>query len=256
MSAHKALVVALVTMLAVACGGGEPAAQDPAPTPTPRPVPTGEPLAASEIPFAELDVGIAAVEDLAVEAGETVTVDYLVHNATADDEKLTMRVVEDTGLVPELSAKSLIVEGFGVVQITATFSVPDAALEGDEFTYSVLVFKASDAEHRLAATTRVRVIDVVGVRPVAEPNRAVTSTNERVIAYVVGNDTGRDIDAASVRIVGGAFRGAGVDAEGAGFIGYRPYENVIGTDAVLYEVCTTRGLCDTGVLTVTVERAD
>ena len=66
-----------------------------------------------------------------------------------------------------------------------------------------------------------------------------------------GNDVGQ-LDLETLRIVGGGFRAADLSVPNIGFINYEPFANLTGPDVVLYEICSTRGLCDTTTLTIDV----
>ncbi len=157
------------------------------------------------------------------------------------------------GLQVETTPSSLRLDTGDAGALTTTVRVPEDL--DTEATFELVAVFADDTTARDALTVTVAPVAVSGDRPSLGDDRAATATNERVISYVVANDTDTDgdLDLGTLRIVAGAGRAADAAASSDGTITYEPFANRTGTDVVLYELCDTTGLCDTAALTVIVE---
>lgn len=253
MTRISALVVG-VALLAGACGSG--ATEDVASTPAPAE--PGTPAVSDDAPtdlaMVEAPLALLGATALGARPGETLTIDHLVENLTATTRTVAATARNATeGVVVDTAPSSLRLEPGGVAVVTTTISVPDG-FDNDADFELVVVF-ADDVTARAALTVTVGRADSAGERPELGDDRAATTTNERVISYVVGNDTDPDgaVDLSTLRIVAGAGRAADAVASPDGTITYEPFANRTGTDVVLYELCDTTGLCDTAALTVVVE---
>ncbi|MFN3216634.1 MAG: Ig-like domain-containing protein [Acidimicrobiales bacterium] len=253
MTRISALVVS-AALLAGACGSGTPddVALDPVPEVPGTQVPTDDPP--TDLAMVEPPLALLGATALSARPGETFAIDHLIENLTGSTRTVAATARNPTeGLVVDSAPSSLRLEPGGVAVLTTTISVPEE-FENDA-DFEVVVVFADDVTARAALTVSVGVADTTGERPGLGDDRAVTTTNERVISYVVGNDTDPDgdLDLATLRIVAGAGRAADAVASPDGTITYEPFANRTGTDVVLYELCDTTGLCDTAALTVIVE---
>jgi hypothetical protein len=253
MTRISALVVS-AALLAGACGSGAPedVALEPGTEIPGMQVPTDDPP--TDLAMAEPPLALLGATALTATTGETFTIDHLVENLTGNTRTIAVTARNGTeGLVVDATPSSLRLDPGGVASVTTTIAVPEG-LEGNAAFELVTVF-ADDVTARAALSVSVGVADAAGERPELGDDRAATSTNERVISYVVGNDTDTDgdLDLSTLRIVAGAGRAADAVASPDGTITYEPFANRTGTDVVLYELCDTGGLCDTAALTVTVE---
>ena len=237
---------------AVACGSG--AADDVASEPSPGVADAG--AVSDELPtdLEMVEPSLALLGSAAVTAapGETLTIDHLVENLTDSTRTVTVTARNATeGLVVDAAPSSLRLEPGGVAR--STISVPEG-LRGDAVFELVVVF-ADDVTARATLEIVVSPGDATGSRPELGDDRATTTTSERVISYVVANDTDPDgdLDLSTLRIVASAGRAAAASASPDGTITYEPFADRPGTDVILYELCDTTGLCDTAALTVTVE---
>lgn len=253
MNRLSALVVG-AALLAGACGAGstDDVAIEPAPEIPGTQIQTEDPpavLGMLEAPLALLGASVVTATP-----GETFTIDHLVENLTGSTRTIAVTARNATeGLVVDASPSSLRLDAGDVAALTTTISAPEG-LEGDA-TFELVVVFADDVTARATTTVSLGTAEASGERPVLDDDRAVTTTNERVISYVVGNDSDPDgdLDLSTLRIVAGAGRAADAVAAPDGTIAYEPFANRTGTDVVLYELCDTTGLCDTAALTVIVE---
>ncbi len=246
----SATIVAFALILA-ACGGGEAAA--PEPTPTDSPAPTATATAPDELALLQTEVGLDGDTYALVQPGETVEIDHLLYNRSTAARSMTFRI-RDTDLDVSLALTSLRVGPEEAIHFTSTVAVPDTAKVGDVLDYTVLAAVSSDTDQRAVMTVKLEVTDAVGQRPEIGPHRGQTETNEKVTLYVLtgADDADGDLDFSSLRIVAGGFRAADLVARPDGTIVYLPFQNVTGTDLVLYELCDSEQRCDTNVITIDV----
>ena len=89
--------------------------------------------------------------------------------------------------------------------------------------------------------------------PVANDDTATTDPATKVNVIVLANDTDPDgnLDPTTVRITQNPTNGLAVVTPN-GTIDYTPTAGFAGTDTLTYEVCDTEGLCDTALVTITV----
>lgn len=251
--------VCALTMTAAACGGGDaPQAGEPVPvTPTGADEATELPVDQPVLALEDTTVSLSGARKVLAVAGETVVVDHLLYNNVSDDRRsVAIRASAEEGSPePGLSAKSVRLDAEAFIKFTTSLVVPEDAEVGATYRYEVLAVVSEDITQRSSLVVDVEVIAEGGTRPDVTNNGGRTSTNEKVTVYVVGDDTDADsdLDYSTLRVIGGGFRAASVTGSPNGTIEYVPFANLIGTDALIYELCDTTGRCDTGVVTVTVE---
>lgn len=265
-NARKRLVafVAALVVLTAACGGGgdtNPAATGPvvgiAPTPTAAPFAAGSELP-EELAFSDKDVVVDGPVTITAAPGEALTLDYIILNPTAVPARYALRASASEGAgVPKPSSETKKIESRDVAAITVTYNVPLSAEAGDSVDVELLVANASKVSMRDTIVTTINIVDLEGERPVAGQDRATTTANEKVTAYVIGNDTDADgnIDYKSVRMVTGGFRALSASVDSNGTVTYVPFANVTGRDKLLYEICDTDNRCSTGIVTIDIEEA-
>lgn len=252
-------VLALV-LLAAGCGqsdgGPSEVAADPEPTvaaPDPEPTETAE--APDEVAFTETDITISGDTGVLVVPGETVEVDHLVRNTAANARSTGYRVdTEDEDLVIELSTDAKRLKADEIGSLVSTVTVPADAEVGQVFEYSVIALNVADVTERSVTTVQLLVTDAVGERPTAGPDAGFTTTNERVLIYVIGDDVDPDgdLDMSSLRVIDGGFAAAEIVGDGNGTITYVPFANVTGSDIVMYEICDAEDRCDTALVDIDV----
>lgn len=262
MRCRSALVFFSVLVVLAACGGSsdpEAAPAPEAPTSTPDEG-AGDGLdadAPDELAFAESDVTIEGDTGVLVTPGETVNVDHLVFNTAGRSRSVAYRadLDDDVPLQIELSGDSSRLSTGEIESLVSTVTVPADAAPGTVFEYRVVAVNTEDISERSVTTVQLLVTEATGQRPDAGPDAGLTTTNERVLVYVVGDDTDPDgdLDIASVRVIAGGFSADSLEGDGNGTITYVPFANVVGDDVVMYEVCDSEQRCDTGLISITVE---
>ena len=258
MRCRSVLLAVAATWLAACGGGSEPAAQ-PGPAATPTPTVHDEPPTTppDELSFVAGDVQLEGDTGVLAIPGEAVAVDHLAFNSAARTRNVAYRVEidDESPLDVELSRSSSRLEGGEIESVVSTVTVPDDAAVGQVFEYRVTAVNTDDIAERSSTTVQVLVVDATGSRPDAGPDAGVTSTNQRVLVYVVGDDRDPDgdLDIASVRVIAGGFSADSLISDGNGTITYVPFANVVGDDVVMYEVCDGEDRCDTGLISITVE---
>ncbi len=227
----------------------EPVPTAPSEEPAPEQGQDGLALVDSDIEIVG-DTGLLAV------AGEQIEVDHLVHNAAAGSRSVAFRIEDpdEIGLDVEVSTRSKRMKAGQVESVTSRVTVPGNAPDGAVYEYTVIALNVDDIDQRSHTTVQVLVVDAVGARPDVGPDAGITEPNERVLVYVIGDDTDPDddLDITSVRVIAGGFMADELTVPDDGFVAYIPFANVTGLDAVLYEVCDAESRCDTGVVTIEV----
>ncbi len=254
---EKLIIVAVFAVLTLGCGGtggSEPGTLAPT-APVADPSPTPEP-APADLALADPDVAISGDTGALVVPGETVTIDHLVYNSGSGARSMGFRTHQDdeTTVQPELSATSVRIGGGEVLVLTSTVTVPGSATVGDVFVYDVIGVNVDDITQRSTLPVQLLVVDAVGSRPSVGANSGVTDTDEKVLVYVIGDDSDPDgdLDISSLRVIGGGFLAAEISGAGDGTITYLPFANVAGSDVLLYEVCDSEERCGTATVTIDV----
>lgn len=248
------------TLLLTACGGADEAATPPRSDNVEPPAPTaapGETGAAEETPdslaMSESEVLLRGDTGALVAPGEAVVLDHLVYNDAPGPRSMRIQVLEtDLDVTTDLSSVRL---GAGEsVEVSTTVQVPADAAVGEVLSFEMVAVMSDDISQRATQEVRLLVADPAGERPEVANAVAETATNEKVVVYLFGaaSDVDGDLDVASLRVVGGGFRSSDVVTGTDGTITYFPFQNVVGEDKVLFEICDGEGRCDTGTLTIDV----
>ncbi|MGE0309792.1 MAG: Ig-like domain-containing protein, partial [Acidimicrobiia bacterium] len=131
--------------------------------------------------------------------------------------------------------------GDGIVEYS-----PTADFHGtDSFEYEVC-----DARGRCDTATVSIVVTSVADAPVAADDSASTDEGVAIDVDVLANDIDVDGDLLSIESVGEALDGQVTVVDGV--VRYMPLPDFFGVDEFPYQVCDGTGLCDSGVVTVTV----
>lgn len=248
-------VVAGLILVAAGCGGSSASVDGPRPEATIAAAPTSTPTQPpEELSLVQPDLKLVSDTGVLATAGETVVVDHVVHNA-ADTPRNVRFLVQGADVPIDLSLSSFRLDAGASFPVITTVSVPPDASPGDVFTFSMAAVQTDDVSLRAINEVRILVDDAEGERPVVLDTLADTETNENLTVYVYGaaSDADDDLDASSLRVLGGGFVSAEVTARTDGTIRYTPFANVTGEDVVLYELCDHEGRCDSAMLTITVE---
>lgn len=248
-------VVASVFMLVLAaCGGGasEPEAAPPTPT-VAEPSPTATPEEPDELALVDSEVELVGDSGVLVTAGETVVVDHLLRNSAVTARSVGLRTATEDEIEIDLSFANKRVPRESAELLQSTVTVPDDVAVGQVLTYEVIAVNVNDIAQRTSTTVQLLVTDATGSRPVAGADAGGADTNERVIMYVVGDDTDPDddLDIASLRVIAGGWLADQITGS-AGTLTYVPFANVEGQDLVLYEICDSEQRCATATITVTI----
>lgn len=251
-------VIVAGALLAGACGHDSDAGGVDAPTTAAAASADAPAPAPDALPMADVGPSLVGPTAVTVVPGETLTIDHLVANPGVGTRTIAVTARNATdGLIVESEPSSLRLGPGAAAPVTTTVTVPESVPESvpGAAGFEIVAVFADDITARAGIGMVVQAARTAGLRPVLAHDRAVTSTNERVISYVVGNDTDPDdgLDLTSLRIVAGPRNAAGATASPDGTISYEPFADRTGTDIVIYELCDPTGLCDTAVLTVTVE---
>lgn len=255
--ARLAAAVGLVSLSLSACiGGGSSEAVAPTPTPAPTVAPT--PPADEVLAFSDETVQVAIDDHIRVVPGENVELVALVHNATDRESRFALLASssDDLGSASAMSS-TMRIPARGVAEVSIELDVELAAVIGDTYELRFTAALRSDATRQSQATTTVEVVAADGERPEAGRDTAVAPNSDQTTAFVVLNDTDPDSDIRfdTVTILGGGFRARSVTANANGTVVYVPFNDVSGTDVVLYEVCDEENRCDAASLTITIEPA-
>jgi hypothetical protein len=249
--------VALLTAVVVltGCGGtpNEPTSEaGSARTATPT---VGVEETPEDIPFVASSLTITGDTGALVVAGEVVEIDHLVRNLAGNSRSAAFRVsTESVDLVVELSDDSSRLKAGEIEALASIVTIPDDAQPGQVYEYEVLVANVEDTSDRSVTAIQLLVVEAAGDRPTAGADAGITAMNERVVVYVVGDDSDPDgdLDLQSLRVVAGGFAADQISGDGNGTITYIPFANVTGRDFVMYEICDDEARCDPTLLTIDV----
>ncbi len=119
----------------------------------------------------------------------------------------------------------------------------------DTFTYD-----ACDPDGLCDSATVTITVDPVNDAPVANDDTATTPEDTPVTVDAAANDTDVDgnLDPTTTAVVTGPTNGT-VTNNGDGTFEYTPNQDFTGTDTFTYEICDTDGLCDTAIVSITVD---
>ncbi|MGI9623344.1 MAG: Ig-like domain-containing protein [Acidimicrobiales bacterium] len=252
MSTVKAALAGLA-IVAVASCGGDPGVDEAEDAPAEQ---VATPVAPDELALSGAELEVAGDEGALVRAGETVSMLHLVYNDAPTARSLGFRVeteLDDPEI--ELSVRSVRVGSGEVLTFESSVDVPAKADVGDVLEYEVIVVNVDDINERGSSTVKLLVVEAEGDRPVAGPDAGTTTTNERIISYVVRDDSDADgdLDLQSLRVIAGGFLAAELTSNSTGTITYVPFANVIGSDVVLYEICDSEERCATAPLSIQID---
>lgn len=207
----------------------------------------------TQLAFVDADLQLASATDVRVRPGESVVLDHLVYNTTGGAASVRFGAIAPPGIVVDVSTTSIRLASEETFAFTSTVQVPDAAEPGDIIDLDVQAAAlGGDAPARNTIT--LTVSDQEGERPGATTTSGVTTTNEKILVYVLGSvsQTSDGLDPSSLRVLWPGFRSDEATAAN-GTVTYYPYLNVTGSDLVLFEVCSTTGWCDTGTIAIEVD---
>jgi hypothetical protein len=250
----KLIIAVAFSVVAVGCSGSD-TSDSAAPAAPPATTATAE-AAPAELALADSDVAITGDTGALVVHGETVTMDHLVYNSGSGAASMGFRIRQDEAgaFEPQLSATSVRIKGGEVFLLSTTVTVPDSAELDDVLTYDVVAVNVDEIDQRSTLSVQLLVVDATGSRPTVGANTGVTDTNEKVLVYVIGDDSDPDgdLDYGSLRVIAGGFLAAEITGAGDGTVTYVPFANVTGSDVLLYELCDSEHRCDTAVVAIDV----
>ncbi len=257
-STRAVAVCVLGALLGAACAAGpesagpSEAADEPAPAADQSSTVDPGAEEPTQLAFVDTDLQLASASDVQVRAGETVVLDHLVYNTTGGAASVRFGATAPPDLVVELSTTSIRLASEETFAFTSSVQVPDDAETGETITLDVQA-AALGGDTPVRNAIALTVSDQQGERPEATATSGVTTTNEKILVYVLGSvsQTSDALDPGSLRVLWPGFRSDEATAAN-GTVTYHPYLNVTGRDLVLFEVCAAAGWCDTGTIAIDV----
>ncbi|MEE8602456.1 Ig-like domain-containing protein [Euzebya tangerina] len=193
-----------------------------------------------DVQITPVNDGPVAVADVATtNAGVLAVVDVLANDVDVDHDRAELGILIVTP--PQIGTATSAADG------TITYDSP-IAFDG----VSVITYQVCDPEGLCDRADLTLIVTSDAEAPVAADDAATAVSGVPTVIPVLANDGDANGNIDATTLAAGA-AGTGTTVVTAGGIEYTSTPGFVGTDTFTYDICDTTGLCDSALVTVTVD---